>query len=109
MSASIEERTIDVGGLTTRYFAAGSGPPLVLLHGDGESAFDWSWTLPILARTRRVYAPNLPGSGGNARKADVSLASLERFAASFLDAAGVGRAAVTGSSLGALALLRARS
>ncbi len=40
MSASIEEHTIDVGGLTTRYFAMGAGPPLVLLHGDGESAFD---------------------------------------------------------------------
>ena len=106
MSASIEERTIDVGGLTTRYFVAGSGPPLVLLHGDGESAFDWSWTLPILARTHRVYAPDLPGSGENARKADVSLASLERFAASFLDAAGVGRAAVVGSSLGGLVALR---
>ncbi len=40
MSASIEEHSVDVGGLTTRYFAAGSGPPLVLLHGDAESAFD---------------------------------------------------------------------
>ena len=106
MSASIEELTIDVGGLTTRYFVAGSGPPLVLLHGDGESAFDWSWTLPILARTRRVYAPDLPGSGDNAKKADVSLASLERFALSFLDATGIGRSAVVGSSLGGLVALR---
>ena len=51
MSATIEGPTIDVGGLTTRYFAVGAGPPLVLLHGDGEGAFDWSWTLPALART----------------------------------------------------------
>ena len=107
MSASIEERTIEVGGLTTRYFVAGSGPPLVLLHGDGESAFDWSWTLPALARTHRVYAPDLPGSGENAKPAaDHSPAFLERFAALFLDAVGVGRVAVVGSSLGGLVTLR---
>jgi 4,5:9,10-diseco-3-hydroxy-5,9,17-trioxoandrosta-1(10),2-diene-4-oate hydrolase len=107
VSASIEEHRVDVGGLTTRYFAAGAGRPLVLLHGDGESAFDWSWTLPALARTRRVYAPDLPGSGENAKPAaDYSPAFLERFAASFLDAAGIGRAAVVGSSLGGLVALR---
>ena len=107
MSASIEEHRVDVGGLTTRYFAAGAGRPLVLLHGDGESAFDWSWTLPALARTRRVYAPDLPGSGENEKPAaDYSPAFLERFAASFLDAAGIGRAAVVGSSLGGLVALR---
>ena len=78
----------------------------MLIHGDGESAFDWSWTLPALARTRRVYAPDLPGSGDNAKGADVSPASLERFASQFLDAAGVGRAAVVGSSLGGLVALR---
>ena len=107
MSASIEEHRVDVRGLTTRYFAAGAGPPLVLLHGDGESALDWSWTLPALARTRRVYAPDLPGSGENEKPAaDYSPAFLERFAASFLDAAGIGRAAVVGSSLGGLVALR---
>ena len=107
MNAAIEEHAIDVGGLSTRYFAAGAGPPLVLLHGDGESAFDWTWTLPALARTRRVYAPDLPGSGENAKLAtDLSPAALERFAASFLDAAKIGRAAVVGSSLGGLVALR---
>ena len=107
MSASIEEHRVDVRGLTTRYFAARAGRRLVLLHGDGESAFDWSWTLPALARTRRVYAPDLPGSGENEKPAaDYSPAFLERFAASFLDAAGIGRAAVVGSSLGGLVALR---
>ena len=102
MSAAIEEHTVDVGGMPTRYFAAGAGPPLMLLHGDGDGAFDWSWTLQALARTRRAYAPDLPGSGENAKlAADYSPAFLERFAATFLD--------VAGATLGALALLRARS
>ncbi len=59
--------------------------------------------MPALARTRRVYAPDLPGSGDTAKPAaDYSPAFLERFAASFLDPAGIGRAAVVGSSLGGL-------
>lgn len=107
MSISIEEHTVDVEGITTRYFAAGAGPPLVLLHGDAESAFDWSWTLPALARTRRVYAPDLPGAGETANPvADYSPAFLERFAASFLDTVGAGRAALVGNSLGGLVALR---
>jgi pimeloyl-ACP methyl ester carboxylesterase len=107
LSAAVEEHSVDLGEVSTRYFVAGAGPPLVLLHGDGESAFDWSWTLPALARTRRIYAPDLPGSGENAKLAtDLSPAALERFAVSFLDAAGIGRAAVVGSSLGGLVAMR---
>ena len=90
-----------------RYLTAGAGPPLVLLHGDGESAFDWTWTMPALARTHRVYAPDLPGSGGTGKPAaDYSPVFLERFAGAFLDALGVERAAVVGSSLGGLVALR---
>lgn len=94
MSTAIEEHTVDLGGMPTRYFAAGAGPPL-LLHGDGKSAFDWSWTLPglragpaKLRRKREARRRLLP-------------AFLERFVATFLD--------VAGATLGALALLRARS
>ena len=65
MSAAIEEHSVDVGGMSTRYFAAGAGPPLVLLHGDGESAFDWTWTLPALARSRR-WLELRPGAKGAA-------------------------------------------
>ena len=102
MSAAIEEHTVDVGVCPPAIFAAGAGPPLMLFHGDGDGAFDWSWTMPALARTRRVYAPDLLGSGENAKPAaDYSPAFLERFAATFLG--------VAGATLGALALLRARS
>jgi pimeloyl-ACP methyl ester carboxylesterase len=36
------EHKIQVDGILTRYPAAGSGPPLVLLHGAGDNARDWS-------------------------------------------------------------------
>ncbi len=107
MVGVLQECRIDVDGLPTRYLAAGEGPPLILLHGVGDNALDWRWVLPALARGHRVYAPDLPGSSGNAkRQADYSPAFFERFVAGFLDALGVERAAVVGNSLGGLVALR---
>ncbi|MDQ5811645.1 MAG: alpha/beta fold hydrolase, partial [Actinomycetota bacterium] len=89
-----EERRIEVGGLPIRYLEAGAGEPLVLLHALGESASDWRWVLPALARTHRVYAPDLPGFGGSAKpQTDYSPAFFGRFTAGLLDALGLERAA----------------
>lgn len=99
----MQERNIDVGGLSTRYLTGGTGPPLVLLHGVGDNALDWQWVIPELASTHCVYAPDLPGSGGSAKPAtDYSPAYFARFVAEFLDALGVSRTAVVGNSLGGL-------
>jgi pimeloyl-ACP methyl ester carboxylesterase len=65
----IQEREIEVEGVLTRYLTAGDGPPLVLLHGVGDNALDWRWVMPALAHDHRVYAPDLPGSGGNIKPA----------------------------------------
>ena len=103
----VEERNIDVGGLNTHYLTAGEGPPLVLLHALGESAFDWRWVLLTLAHTHRVYAPDLPGFGYSAKPAaDYSPAFFARFVGAYLDALGLERTAVVGNSIGGLAALR---
>ncbi len=103
-----EEQTTEVHGLPTRYLTAGTtGPPLVLLHGVGDNALDWRWVMPALAGTHRVYAPDLPGSGGSAMPlTDYSPAFFTSFVAAFLDTLGVDRAAVIGNSLGGLVGLR---
>jgi pimeloyl-ACP methyl ester carboxylesterase len=103
-----EEQNTEVEGLPTRYLTAGTtGPPLLLLHGVGDNAFDWRWVLPALASTHRVYAPDLPGSGGSAKPlTDYSPAFFTRFVGAFLDALGVDRATVIGNSLGGLVGLR---
>ena len=102
----IEERTISVDGVPTRYLAAGEGPPLLLLHATGESALDWQCVLPALARTHCAYAPDLLAFGDHARPAaDYSPAALARFVARFLDLVEVERAAVVGNSLGGLVAL----
>ncbi len=104
----LNENHIDVGGLPTRYLAAGTtGPPLVLLHGVGDNAFNWQWVMPALASTHHVYAPDLPGSSGSAKAdADYSPAFFTRFLVAFLDALGINSAAVIGHSLGGLVSLR---
>ncbi len=103
----VEEQKIEVDGLPTRYLTAGTGPPLVLLHGAGDNALDWRWVMPHLSATHRVYAPDLPGSPDSARPAaDYSPGFFERFVAGFLDALDIERAAMVGNSLGGLVALR---
>jgi pimeloyl-ACP methyl ester carboxylesterase len=103
----VKEQKIEVEGLPTRYLTAGEGPPLLLLHGVGDNAFDWQWVMPALAHTYQVYALDLPGSGDSAKPLpDYSPAFFARFATAFLDALGVERAAVVGNSLGGLVGLR---
>ena len=103
----VEERHIEVEGLPTRYLTVGEGPPLLLLHGVGDNALDWRWVMPALAHIHRVYAPDLPGSGGSAKPlADYSPTFFTRFVGAFLDTIGVDRAVVVGNSLGGLLSLR---
>jgi 4,5:9,10-diseco-3-hydroxy-5,9,17-trioxoandrosta-1(10),2-diene-4-oate hydrolase len=107
VNLAAEQHNIEVAGLPTRYLIAGTGPPLVLLHGAGDNALDWRWVMPDLAATHRVYAPDLPGSPDSARPAaDYSPAFFERFVAGFLDTLGVERAVMVGNSLGGLISLR---
>jgi pimeloyl-ACP methyl ester carboxylesterase len=102
-----ERQTIDVDGMAIRYLTAGDGPPLLLLHALGESALDWRWVMPVLSRTHRVYAPDLPGFGDSDKPAaDYTPAFFGHFVAAFLDTLDVERATVVGNSLGGLAALR---
>ena len=104
---NVEEQNVDIDGLPIRYFAAGDGPPMVLLHGAGDNALDWRWVMPALAATHRVYAPDLPGSPNSARPpVDYSPAFFERFLAAFVGALDIGRATFVGNSFGGLIALR---
>jgi 4,5:9,10-diseco-3-hydroxy-5,9,17-trioxoandrosta-1(10),2-diene-4-oate hydrolase len=79
---------------------------LVLLHALGESAQDWRWVLPELARTHRVYAPDLPGFGDSTKPvADYSPSFFARFVTAFLDVLKVERTVIAGNSLGGLIAL----
>ncbi|MBI4310360.1 MAG: alpha/beta fold hydrolase [Chloroflexi bacterium] len=98
---------IDLPGLgRTRYGAAGSGPPVVLLHGLGATHVIWRPNAGPLAEQYAVYAPDFPGHGGS-RTPGVrySLAAGVRFVVTFMDALGLRRAVLVGSSMGGLVAL----
>ena len=59
------ERRLQAAGIPTAVLEGGDGPPVVLLHGPGESAVNWRWTIPDLVTTHRVIAPDLPAHGSS--------------------------------------------
>lgn len=90
-------------GIRMRYLAAGpeDGPPLVLLHGLGDTSRSWTLVLADLARRRRVYALDQRGHGdSDAPACCYSLADFSHDVVLFMDAMKIDKAAVAGHSLG---------
>jgi pimeloyl-ACP methyl ester carboxylesterase len=90
--------------VSVRVLEAGEGPPLVLVHGSGMSASTWA---PLMAHLsgNRLIAFDLPGFGLS-DPFDYSGRSLRAHAVaqltSLLDALGLERAPVVGTSLGGM-------
>jgi pimeloyl-ACP methyl ester carboxylesterase len=61
----VEERRLDLAGVSTAVLEGGDGPPLVLLHEPGSFAAHWLRVIPELVKARRVIAPDLPGHGAS--------------------------------------------
>ena len=97
--------TLDVNGIATNYHDAGSGAPVLLLHGSGPGVSAWAnWrlTMPVLAKEHRVLAPDLVGFGYTERPEGVALdkATWQAHILGFLDALGVDRVSIVGNSYG---------
>jgi pimeloyl-ACP methyl ester carboxylesterase len=59
----IEECWLDLPDGRMRYLKAGSGPPLILIHGLMGYSFSWRFTFPALAPHATVYAIDNLGAG----------------------------------------------
>jgi pimeloyl-ACP methyl ester carboxylesterase len=59
----VEECWATIDGARIRYQRAGSGPPLVLVHGLLGYSFSWRFNLPVLAQHATVYALDMLGAG----------------------------------------------
>ena len=57
------QQFVDVSGKRIAYLEAGTGDPIVLLHGNPTSSYLWRNIIPELERTGRVIAPDLIGQG----------------------------------------------
>jgi pimeloyl-ACP methyl ester carboxylesterase len=102
-----EPRVADVGGVRTRYFVGGEGPPLVVVHGLGGAAVNFTLLAPLLARHHRVLIPDLPGHGRSEplERADDLTAYADHVAA-VAELEGMFPAPVVGYSMGGVIALR---
>ena len=60
----LEERLYERRGAVIRTFEGGKGPSLLLVHGFGGAAWNFSELAPLLPG-RRLIIPDLPGHGAS--------------------------------------------
>jgi len=99
----------DLAALTTKdgrfsYAAAGKpdGTALVFLHGIGGAARGWRGQLDRFADRYRAIAWDMPGYGGSAPLATMTIASLADALRQFLQQLGVSRPILVGHSIGGM-------
>lgn len=63
LAQTVHSRFATVNGVRLHYLEAGTGSPIILLHGFGETSHMWLPLIPKLAVNHTVIAPDLRGSG----------------------------------------------
>ena len=66
---SVEHHHARLGELSLHYVTAGTGEPVVLVHGWPSTWYEWRRVMPLLAGRYRVIAPDLRGLGDSSRPA----------------------------------------
>jgi 2-hydroxy-6-oxonona-2,4-dienedioate hydrolase len=90
-----------------RYYEAGEGYPLILIHGSGPGATGWSnfsRNIEALAQHFHVYALDMPGWGDSD---PCTKETLDHVGATiqFMDTLGIAKAALVGNSMGGIVTL----
>lgn len=102
-------RDVNARGVRMRVLEAGSGPPLLLVHGFLVSHHSFDDVIDAFARRFRVIAPDLPGFGESEKPSPTRYPyGIEGFSESMADliaAFGVGRVSVVGHAMGAAVAL----
>ena len=110
-----EGRWLEVDGIRTRYFDAGSGDPLVFVYGgnfgtgdSASSAYTWNLQLAPLASRHRVIVFDKLGQGetGNPKNDDYTMRAVVEHAAAFLRAMKLPPVHLVGHSRGGYATTR---
>lgn len=109
ITAESSSRTVTTKRHKLHYNEAGSGHPVILLHGSGPGATGWSnfnANIGPLSRTFRVLAMDMPGWGktedldpdGDRNHSEALLLALDEL--------GIERAALVGNSMGGMTSVR---
>jgi pimeloyl-ACP methyl ester carboxylesterase len=106
--ADADSPIVRAGDAAFSYLEAGSGPPLVLLHGIGSAAASFLYQLEALSARFRVVAWDAPGYGASTPLA-IEHPDASDYAAAldaWLGALGIDRCHLAGQSLGTLIAAR---
>lgn len=101
-SPGVEECWMDVDGARMRYLRAGTGPPVILLHGLMGYSFSWRYAMRALAPLAASYAPDMLGAGfsDRPRDADHSMRATALRVLKFAENLGLGSFDLLGTSRG---------
>jgi 4,5:9,10-diseco-3-hydroxy-5,9,17-trioxoandrosta-1(10),2-diene-4-oate hydrolase len=111
MSAAVEEKDVQAGGVRVHYREAGEGEPLLMLHGTGPGADAWSnfrQNVDALAPHRRLLLIDFPRFGGSEMAAlpGPRLDVLSGVLRNVLDALAIERTDIAGNSMGGQVALK---
>jgi pimeloyl-ACP methyl ester carboxylesterase len=102
-SSAFSHGRVVVDDTSIHYVRAGSGPPVVLLHGWPQTWWAWHTVMPALARQHTVIAFDLPGLGdSSAPSTGYDKATTARRIRQAVHQLGFQRVAVVGHDVGAL-------
>ena len=69
MAVELAHHRLEANGLKQHYVEAGSGPPVILLHGFPETWYAWRHQIPVLGQHYRLIVPDLRGYGATEKPA----------------------------------------
>ena len=100
-SEGIQYRFYTIHGYRRAFLSAGQGPPLLLIHGIGDSSSTWLPVIESFASDYTVIAPDLLGHGlSDKPRADYSVAAYANGMRDLLSVLEIDRVTVVGHSLG---------
>ncbi len=101
---AVSKEFAEIGGLRTHFWRGGSGPTLLMLHGQVPGscvAVEWGDHVQRFAQAGfSVYAPDVAGFGRTENPVDHSVANRTRHIQAFVEHFGFGRYSIWGSSMG---------
>jgi pimeloyl-ACP methyl ester carboxylesterase len=91
----------DINGYRAHYIKAGTGAPVVLIHGGASDSRDWLETINALSHRYTLYAPDLVGFGRNQRHDEgYYLSEFGDYVLNFMDALRLENPVLVGHSFG---------
>ncbi|MCG2614161.1 alpha/beta hydrolase [Terrimonas sp. NA20] len=97
---SFSSKEIKFGGKKFFYRVTGSGKPVILIHGFGETGEVWNEQAAFLSGSYRIIIPDLPGSGRSEAVEDMSMENLAEAVHAIIHEEDIHACPVIGHSMG---------